>query len=132
MALLEVEGLTTQFQTRSGLVTAVSEVSFKLEKGRILGIVGESGSGKSVTMMSVLRLIDGKIQARKLDFNGESLLDASPRRLSELRGDRIASIFQDPMMSLNPVMRIGDQLIETVLVHRKMPKSCAHAIAVSG
>ena len=121
MAVLEVENLTTQFQTRTGPVTAVNDVSFKLEKGRILGIVGESGSGKSVTIMSVLNLVDppGKVNASKLSFNGESLLAASPKRWQELRGDRIACIFQDPMMSLNPVTRIGEQLMETVLVHRK-------------
>ncbi len=121
MELLTVKGLRTRFQTPRGEVTAVDDVSFSLGKGRVLGIVGESGSGKSVTAMSLINLLDASatVQADELRFCGESLLGASPRQWNKVRGSRIAMVFQDPMMSLNPVIRIGDQLMETVLIHGK-------------
>lgn len=131
MALLEVKNLSTEFATRAGIANAVEEVSFSLEKGKILGIVGESGSGKSVMAFSLINLVDppGRISGGKIRFNGESLHRASAARWNELRGDRIAMVFQDPMMSLNPVMRIGDQLTETVLIHNKANKHRAKEIA---
>ncbi|MDR9838908.1 ABC transporter ATP-binding protein [Herbaspirillum huttiense] len=121
MALLEVRNLVTQFHTEAGVAKALDDVSFTLEKGKVLGIVGESGSGKSVTAFSLMNLIDapGRVTGGEIIFKGENLRQASPRRWSQLRGDRIAMVFQDPMMSLNPVMRIGAQLGETIAIHRK-------------
>jgi oligopeptide transport system ATP-binding protein len=105
MPLLEVTNLRTSFHTRYGIVRAVNDVSFSLEKGDTLGIVGESGSGKSVTCYSLMRLIPqppGKIEGGTAMFDGVDLLKASPRVLSKIRGKRISMIFQDPMTSLNP------------------------------
>lgn len=131
MNLLEVRGLRTRFVTPAGTVTAVEDVSFKLQRGRVLGLVGESGSGKSVTAMSLLNLVDrpGVVSAEALMFNGKNLATASSREWAALRGDRIALVSQDPMMSLNPVMRIGDQLCETIHVHRKLSRADAESIA---
>jgi len=122
MPLLEVTNLRTSFHTRHGIVRAVNDVSFSLEKGETLGIVGESGSGKSVTCYSLMRLIPqppGKIEGGQAIFDGVDLLTASPGRLREIRGKRISMIFQDPMTSLNPYLRISDQLIEPLLIHEK-------------
>ena len=132
MNLLTVTGLRTRFKTPTGWVTAVDNVSFSLEKGRILGIVGESGSGKSVTAMSLMNLLDppATVEADELTFCGESLKAATPKQWNAIRGRRMAMVFQDPMMSLNPVMRIGSQLMETVLIHGKDSRSDAHARAV--
>jgi peptide/nickel transport system ATP-binding protein len=117
--MLEVSALSTQFFTRAGIAKAVDAVTFSLEPGKIVGIVGESGSGKSVTAMSLINLVDppGRVVAGEVRFNGEDLRSASPARWNQLRGNRISMVFQDPMMSLNPVMRIGAQLIETVMIH---------------
>lgn len=117
--LLTVKDLSTHFFTRAGVAKAVDGVSFSLEHGRILGIVGESGSGKSVTAMSLIDLVDapGRVVSGEIEFKGEPLHRASEDRWAEIRGDRISMVFQDPMMSLNPVIRIGQQLTETVLVH---------------
>jgi oligopeptide transport system ATP-binding protein len=118
--LLEVENLRTYFYLRSGVVKAVDGVSFSVEKGQTLGIVGESGSGKSVTMLSIMGLIPsppGKILGGLALFQGEDLLQANPKRLRELRGNRVAMIFQDPMTSLNPYLRISTQLGEVLTEH---------------
>jgi peptide/nickel transport system ATP-binding protein len=117
--MLEVSALSTHFFTRAGIAKAVNSVSFSLEPGKIIGIVGESGSGKSVTAMSLINLVDppGRVVAGEVRFNGEDLRSASTARWNQLRGDRISMVFQDPMMSLNPVMRIGAQLVETVMIH---------------
>jgi len=125
MALLEVKDLVTEFHTEDGVAKALDNVSFTLERGKVLGIVGESGSGKSVTAFSLMNLVDkpGKIAGGEILFNGDNLRLASAKRWSELRGDRIAMVFQDPMMSLNPVMRVGAQLGETVAIHNKLPKA---------
>ncbi|HEY2083211.1 MAG TPA: ATP-binding cassette domain-containing protein, partial [Verrucomicrobiae bacterium] len=115
MPLLDVTNLRTSFHTRHGVVRAVNDVSFSLEKGDTLGIVGESGSGKSVTCYSLMRLIPqppGKIEGGTAMFDGVDLLTASSQQLSKIRGKRISMIFQDPMTSLNPYMRISDQIIE--------------------
>src|SRR5690242_13970061 len=103
--LLDVQNLSTHFFTRGGVVKAVEDVSFYLNEAETLGIVGESGSGKSVTSLSVMRLITppGKIVNGKLLFQGEDLLDVDEDRLYDIRGAKIAMIFQDPMTSLNPV-----------------------------
>src|SRR5580692_6147489 len=133
MALLEVENLRTYFYTRAGIIRAVDNVSFSLEQGDTMGIVGESGSGKSVTCYSILGLIPrppGKIVSGVARFDGIDLLSCSDRQLRAIRGKRISMIFQDPMTSLNPYMRISDQLVEPLLVHEKMRRSQALAKAI--
>jgi oligopeptide transport system ATP-binding protein len=128
MPLLEVTNLRTSFHTRHGIVRAVNDVSFSLEKGDTLGIVGESGSGKSVTCYSLMRLIPeppGRIEGGTAMFDGVDLLKASPAVLSKIRGKRISMIFQDPMTSLNPYLRISEQLIEPLLIHEKISRANA-------
>jgi len=125
MPLLEVKELTTQFFTQDGVVKAVDSVSFFVNEGETLGIVGESGCGKSVSMLSVMRLIPqppGKIVAGVL-FDGRDLLKLSDDEIRQVRGNKIAMIFQDPMTSLNPVLTIGLQIREALEEHRGMNKS---------
>ena len=126
MPLLEVNDLKTYFRTDDGVVRAVDGVSFSVEKGQTLGIVGESGSGKSVTCLTIMGLNPKRNtmstgqalwHGAGAPDGGENLLTASPRRLRELRGNDIAMIFQDPMTSLNPVHKIGDQLGEAMRLH---------------
>ena len=114
MPLLDVTDLRTHFHTRSGVYRAVDGVSFTVERGETLGIVGESGSGKSVTCYSLLGLIPqppGRIESGRAVFDGTDLLHCTPAEARGIRGKRIAMIFQDPMTSLNPYLRIGEQLI---------------------
>ena len=121
--LLEVENLTIKFFTKEGTVHAVDKVSFKLKKGEILGIVGESGSGKSVSMLGILGLIkgpQGKVVDGEIIFDGQNLMKISEENLREIRGNQIAMIFQDPMSSLNPVLRIKDQIGEVLKTHLGM------------
>src|SRR6266511_5516903 len=125
MALLEVENLRTYFHTRNGIVRAVDDVSFCLDKGQTLGIVGESGSGKSVTGYSLLGLIQqppGRIESGRARFDGVDLLACSDKALQRIRGKRISMIFQDPMTSLNPYLRIEEQLIEPLLIHDRIDR----------
>ena len=120
MSYLKVENLKTYFHTRNGVVKAVDNISFSLNKGEVLGIVGESGSGKSVTVHSLMGLVPqppGKIEDGTAIFDGKDLLDADKSMLRALRGKRIAMIFQDPMTSLNPYLRISEQLIEPLTIH---------------
>ncbi len=120
MPLLDVQHLTTRFHTRNGIVHAVEDVSFRLEKGETLGIVGESGSGKSVTCYSILGLIPrppGRIHDGSALFEGIDLLKAKEKELRKIRGKRISMIFQDPMTCLNPALRISTQLIEPLEIH---------------
>jgi peptide/nickel transport system ATP-binding protein len=130
---LEVENLHTQFFTDEGVVSAVDGVSFTVAPGEALGIVGESGSGKSVTALSLMRLLDepARITAGEVRFQGKDLLAASPEELRTLRGDRMAMVFQDPMTSLNPVLKIARQLVETMVVHGRYTKEQASTRAVS-
>ncbi len=123
-AALDVSGLTTRFDTRGGSVTAVNDVSFSVESGRILGLVGESGSGKSVTGFSIMGLVDepGQVVAGSVTVDGVDLRSLSDDDMRKMRGSRLAMVFQDPMMTLNPVLRIGDQMAMAVRVHRKMPR----------
>jgi peptide/nickel transport system ATP-binding protein len=116
---LSVNDLRTYFFTDLGVVKAVDHVSLTLERGKVLGLVGESGSGKSVTGFSILGLVDapGKIVGGSIRFKGEELVGARFSRLRELRGNKIAAVFQDPMMTLNPVLRIDTQMIEAILAH---------------
>jgi len=132
MALLEVNDLRTHFRTDDGIVKAVDGVNFTVEKGQTLGIVGESGCGKSVTCLTIMGLNPKRtsIISGEALFKGEDLLSMSQRRLREIRGDDIAMIFQDPMTSLNPVHKIGKQLVEAVMLHRDVTKAGARARAV--
>ena len=126
-ATLEVKGLRTHFLTRAGAVKAVDGVDFSVGKGEIMGLVGESGSGKSITGFSILGLIDppGRIIEGSIKFNGTEIANASESSLQKLRGNRIAMIFQDPMMTLNPVLRIDTQLIEAITAHEPVDHQTA-------
>jgi peptide/nickel transport system ATP-binding protein len=128
---LVVRDLATHFFTRAGVVKAVDGVSFDVSPGEILGIVGESGSGKSITGFSILGLVDppGRIVGGSIQLAGEELTTASPDRLRSLRGNRIAMIFQDPMMTLNPVLRIDTQMVEAIQAHRGVSRRDALARA---
>ena len=133
MALLEVKDLRCYFHTRNGVVKAVDGVSFSLNKGETVGIVGESGSGKSVTCYSMLGLIPippGKIESGTATFDGSDLLSCDEPTLRTIRGRRISMIFQDPMTSLNPFMRISKQLVEPLLLHTDTNKTDALQQAV--
>ena len=130
--LLEVNNLKTSFYTQFGEVQAVGGVSFNLEHGEVMGIVGESGSGKSVTMMSIMRLLDdnGKVKDGKVRFEDNDIVSISEEDMSKIRGNEISMIFQDPMTSLNPLMTIGNQIMEPLRIHKKMTKEEAHKKAV--
>ncbi|MCS6874075.1 MAG: ABC transporter ATP-binding protein [Pyrinomonadaceae bacterium] len=131
--LLLVRDLKTYFQTEDGVVKAVDGVSFELRSGETLGIVGESGSGKSVTSLSIMRLIPeppGKIVDGQIWFNGVNLLELSPEDMRKIRGKRIAMIFQDPMTSLNPFLRISTQLMEVTELHLGHSKKEAYQHAI--
>jgi peptide/nickel transport system ATP-binding protein len=121
---LEVRNLCTSFYTHAGVLPAVRDVSLRLQPGRILGLVGESGSGKSVTGFSILGLVDepGRISGGEVLFQGCDLTQLAPKQLRELQGNRIAMVFQDPMMTLNPVLRVDTQMIEAVRAHSTMSK----------
>jgi oligopeptide transport system ATP-binding protein len=128
MPLLDVRQLTTRFHTRNGIVHAVEDVSFRVEAGQTLGIVGESGSGKSVTCYSLLGLIPqppGRIHNGVAQFDGIDLLQAGERQLRKIRGKRIAMIFQDPMTSLNPFMKVSAQLTEPLEIHENLSAKAA-------
>ncbi|MBC7415390.1 MAG: ABC transporter ATP-binding protein [Herminiimonas sp.] len=128
---LEVRNLTTQFTARAGIATAVNDVSFSVLPGQIMGLVGESGSGKSMTGYSIMGLIDppGKVTAGQVLFKGADLRTLSPSAMRAVRGDRIAMIFQDPMMTLNPVLRIDTQMMEAVLAHHRVSRETARAMS---
>ena len=132
MALLEVNDLKTYFRTDDGIVKAVDGVSFSVEKGKTLGIVGESGCGKSVTCLTIMGLNNRKttISSGEAMWKGKNLIGMSPRKLRDIRGNEIAMIFQDPMTSLNPVHKIGAQLVEAILLHQDVTKAAARARAV--
>ncbi len=132
MSMLEVSHLKTEFRVKRGIVKAVNDVSFSVDKGEILAIVGESGSGKSVTSLSVMGLIrsPGKVTGGNIVFDGEELTKKSPKAMRSIRGDKISMIFQEPMTSLNPVARIGDQICESILTHTSMNKKEAEAHAI--
>jgi oligopeptide transport system ATP-binding protein len=123
LPLLDVRNLETHFKTQDGVVKAVNNVSFHVDRGETLGIVGESGSGKSVTSLSVMRLIPnppGKIVGGQIMFDGADLLDKTDEEMRRIRGNRIAMIFQDPMTSLNPVLTIGRQITESLELHMNL------------
>jgi len=130
--VLQMENLRTFFYTQKGVVKAVNDVSLRIEKGKTLALVGESGCGKSVTSLSIMRLISkpGRIESGRILFEGEDLLAYSDRRMRSIRGNRISMIFQEPMTSLNPVFRVGEQIVEVFLTHEKIKKSEAYERAV--
>lgn len=130
--ILEVKNLETSFFTHVGEVKAVRNISFSVKKGEILGIVGESGSGKSVSLMSIMQLIEhpGKIKQGEILFEGQNLLKKKPKEMLDIRGKEIAMVFQDPMSSLNPVYRIGNQIMESIRYHDKTTKEEAKKRAV--
>ncbi len=131
--LLEVKGLRTEFRTGGSSFAAVDGISFSLAPGETLGIVGESGCGKSVTSLSIMRLVPnppGRITAGEIRLEGRNLLDLPEGDMRAVRGDDIAMIFQEPMTSLNPVQTVGDQIIETVQLHRPLSASDARARAL--
>ena len=130
--LLEVKGLKVRFATEDGVVRAVDGVDFQLERGKVLGIVGESGSGKSVTAMTLLGLTRGQNAEfeGEVVYKGQNLLTMPESRLRDVRGDEIAMIFQDPMTSLNPVYRIGVQIVEAIVAHESISKKQARRRAI--
>jgi oligopeptide/dipeptide ABC transporter ATP-binding protein len=132
-ALLEVKDLRTHFATDEGEFRAVDGVSFSLDRGRTLGIVGESGCGKSVTSLSIMGLVPqppGRIAGGEVVFDGTDLLRLDKTQMSELRGNRLSMIFQEPMTSLNPVFTVGDQIIEGIRRHRKISQAEARDRAI--
>lgn len=132
--LLSVRGLRTVFRTQSGEVTAVNGVDFEVRAGQVLGIVGESGSGKSVTSLSIMRLIryPGSVAAGTIEYDGRDLLQLAEPQMRRVRGAQIGMIFQDPMSSLNPYMRISEQIMESTQLHLGLSRSAAadHAVEV--
>ena len=131
LATLSVSNLQTQFVTRAGIVKAVDDVSFSVMPGQIMGLVGESGSGKSMTGYSIMGLIDkpGEVVGGSILLQGRELRGLPPEAMRAVRGDRIAMIFQDPMMTLNPVLRIDTQMMEAVLAHHAVSKDTARAMS---
>jgi oligopeptide transport system ATP-binding protein len=133
MALLSVEDLVVRFRTHEGLVHAVNGVTFELEEGERLGLVGESGCGKSVTNLAIIRLLPkpaGRIEGGRVLFEGQDLVVLREDEVRDIRGKDIAMIFQDPMTSLNPVLTIQEQMVETIQAHRKVSNDDARARAI--
>jgi oligopeptide/dipeptide ABC transporter ATP-binding protein len=130
--LLDVQGLVTQFPTRRGLVRAVNHVSFSLNHGQTMGLVGESGCGKSMTSLSIMRLVPrpGRVVSGKILFEGNDLLSLGDTEMARYRGGQIGMIFQDPMTSLNPSMRVGDQISEGMTLHLGLSGSAARQRAI--
>jgi peptide/nickel transport system ATP-binding protein/oligopeptide transport system ATP-binding protein len=131
--LLEVRNLTTAFQTAHGEITAVENVTFNLNEGEILGIVGESGSGKSVTALTIMGLLPqppARVAGGTVWFAGQELTALSDARMQRIRGPGIAMVFQEPMTSLNPVFTIGEQIMETIRAHERLPQRAIYARAI--
>ncbi|HSB34807.1 MAG TPA: ABC transporter ATP-binding protein, partial [Nitrospirota bacterium] len=132
MDLLDIQGLSTHFFTRAGVIRAVDDLSLRLSKGRVLGLVGESGCGKTVTALSILNLVPypGKIVSGKILFEGSDLRLISADEMRAIRGARISMIFQEPMTALNPVFTVGSQIAEVFTTHRHASKKEALGSAV--
>ena len=130
--LLEVKNLKVEFPTRAGVVKAVNDVTFSVDKGETVAIVGESGSGKSVTSLSIMRLLQapGHVAGGSITFDGQDLLALSDKDMEQVRGSKISMIFQEPMTSLNPVYRVGDQIVEAIQLHTDLNKKDAWGRAV--
>jgi len=129
--LLQVDGLRARCFTAAGVAKTVDDVSFTLARGEVLGLVGESGSGKSMTGLAIMRLIDppGELVGGRIVFDGEDLATLSEKRLRQLRGNRLAMVFQDPLRTLNPMLRIDTQMVEAILAHDAIPRAAALALA---
>ncbi|SMX29652.1 Oligopeptide transport ATP-binding protein OppD [Pelagimonas phthalicica] len=132
MSLLSVRDLTVKFAMRDQTVTALDQISFDLGKGERLGIVGESGAGKSITGFSLMNLLSrpGFIDSGSIQFEGEEIAGLPDRKMRSIRGNRMAMIFQDPMVTLNPVLTIGQQMVETLQAHRRLSRADAEQIAI--
>ncbi|EBA15334.1 oligopeptide/dipeptide ABC transporter, ATP-binding protein [Roseobacter sp. SK209-2-6] len=132
MSLLSVRDLTVKFAMREQTVTALNGISFDLAKGERLGIVGESGAGKSITGFALMNLLSrpGYIDSGEILFEGDDVVQMKPRALQDMRGNRMAMIFQDPMVTLNPVLTIGEQMVETLRAHRQLSREEARQIAI--
>ncbi len=132
MDLLDIQGLTTHFFTRSGVIKAIDNLSLRLQKGRVLGLVGESGCGKTVTALSILNLVPypGKIVSGKILFEGQDLLALPADEMRTIRGARISMIFQEPMTALNPVFTVGNQIAEVLTAHQNISNKQARDAAV--
>ena len=131
--ILEVDNLCTEFKTERGLLKAIDGVSFDVYQGEMLGIVGESGCGKSVTSQSILRLYDEKSLVKysgEIRFQGQNLFTLSEKEMQNIRGEKISMVFQDALSSLNPVFTVGNQIMESLLIHRKISKAEAKEKAV--
>jgi len=132
-ALVEVKNLKTYFYTEEGVVKAVDGVDFEIYPGETLGVVGESGCGKSVTSLSIMRLVEsppGRIEAGEINFGGRDLTKIPEKEMRKIRGNDISMIFQEPMTSLNPVYTVGDQIMEAIILHKKVDKKEARRQAI--
>ena len=132
-ALLEIRDLVIKYFTSDGIVEAVNSISLSVDRGETLGLVGETGAGKTTTALSILRLLPdppGKIVSGSITFNGEDLLAKSEKEMQSIRGGQISMIFQDPMTALNPVIRVGEQIAEVILLHNKVSKAEAERLAL--
>lgn len=125
--ILQVSNLKTYFYTSQGIIRAVDDVSFNIEKGKVFGIVGESGSGKTLTALSILKLVSfpGKIVSGQVTFNGIDLLKMDEKLLRGIRGSKISFVFQEPASSFNPVFTIGEQIVEVILTHQDINRAAA-------
>jgi peptide/nickel transport system ATP-binding protein/oligopeptide transport system ATP-binding protein len=132
-ALVEVKNLKTYFYTEEGVVKAVDGVDYEIYPGETLGIVGESGCGKSVTSLSIMRLVEsppGRIEAGEINFGGRDLTKITEKEMRKIRGNDISMIFQEPMTSLNPVYTVGDQIMEAIMLHKKVDRKEARRQAI--
>ncbi len=131
--LLDVKGLSVEFQTRQGVARVLESVGFALRRGETLGLVGESGCGKSMTALAIMRLIPnppGRITAGRVLLEGEDLLELDDAEMRRVRGNRVSMIFQEPMTSLNPVFTVGEQIAEAVRLHQRLDRRAAHQRAI--
>src|SRR2546426_9285069 len=131
--LLEVSHLRVEFPTRHGTLVALDDVSFDIAPGEVLGVVGESGAGKSITGTAIIGLIEppGRIAGGEVLLRGQRIDNLPPEQIRKIRGKRIGMVFQDPLTSLNPLYRIGDQLVETITTHTNLSNRQARAKALS-
>src|SRR6201999_501473 len=129
---LSVRNLSVEFATRRGALRAIDGASFDIAKGEVLGVVGESGAGKSVTGLAVIGLIDppGRIAGGEIYLSGTRIDNLPPEQMRRIRGKRIGMIFQDPLTSLNPLYRVGDQIVETIRTHTNLSESAARKRAI--
>ena len=133
--ILEVHDLEIRYVTDEETVQAVNDITFSLERGESIGLVGETGAGKTTTALGIMGLVPdppGEIVQGSILFEGEDLLKLSEKQMRRIRGGKISMIFQDPMTSLNPVTRVGDQIAEVILLHNKISKACRSCVPLHG